>query len=80
MTEKLTRRPGMATRLGRYLLNSIKVAIIGFVWFILFHLPWESLLGAPLGGKLIAAVMMWAVWNFMVMIVSGELGKEGGAK
>ena len=66
----------MATRLGRYLLNSIKVAITGFLWFILFHVPWESLPGAPLGGKMIAAVMVWSVWSFMVMIVSGDLGKE----
>lgn len=68
----------MVTRLGRYLLNSIKVAILGFLWFILFQVPWESLPGAPLGGKLIAAVMVWSVWSFMVMIVSAELGKEGG--
>ena len=80
MTEKQTRGLGVATRLGRYLLNSIKVAIIGFCWFMLFQVPWESLPKAPLGGKLIAAVMVWAVWSFMVLIVSGELGKEGGAK
>lgn len=67
----------MATRLGRYLLNSIKVAILGFLWFNLFQIPWESLPGAPLGGKLIVAVVVWAVWGFMVMIVSGG-SREGG--
>ena len=66
----------MARRLSMYLLNSIKVAVIGFCWFILFQVPWESLPNAPLGGKLIVAVMVWAVWSFMVMIVSGELEKE----
>lgn len=66
----------MAKRLGRYLLNSTKVAILGFCWLILFVFPWEKLPDAPLGGKLVAAVMVWAVWSFMVMIVSGEPGKE----
>lgn len=66
----------MATRLGRYLLNSVKVAILGFCWFMLFQVPWESLPNAPLGGKLIAAVVVWAVWSVMVMVVSVELGKE----
>ena len=66
----------MGKRFYNYLLNSIKVAIIGFLWFILFQVPWESLPKAPLGGKLIVAIMLWAVWNFMVMIVSGELGKN----
>lgn len=66
----------MIKRFNNYLLNSIKVAIIGFSWFILFQIPWESLLKAPLGGKLIFAIMVWAVWSFMVMIVSGEIGKD----
>ena len=68
----------MIKLLSKYLLNSIKVAIIGFCWFMLFQVPWESLPNAPLGGKLIADVMVWAVWNFMVMIVSGEVGKNKG--
>ena len=62
--------------LSKYLLNSIKVAILGFCWFILFQVPWESLPNTPLGGKLIVAVMVWAVWSFMMMIVSDELGKD----
>ena len=66
----------MIKRISKYLLNSIKVAIIGFCWFMLFQVPWESLPNAPLGGKLIAVVMVWAVWSFMVMIVADELGKD----
>ena len=66
----------MTNRLGKYLLNSMKVAILGFVWLILFRIPWESLPNAPLGGKLIVAVMVWAGWNFMVMIVSEEIDKN----
>ena len=66
----------MVKRLCKYLFNSIKVAILGFCWFILFQFPWESWPNAPLGGKLVAAVVVWAVWSFMVMIVSDELGKD----
>ena len=66
----------MIKRFSNYILNSIKVAILGFLWFILFQVPWESLPKAPLGGKIIAAVMLWAVWSFMVMIVSSELDKK----
>ena len=70
----------MINRFKNYVLNSMKVAILGFLWFILFQVPWESLPNAPLGGKLIAAVMVWAVWSFMVMIVSGELDKKDSNK
>ena len=66
----------MIKRLNGYLLNSIKVAILGFLWFILFQVPWESLPNAPIGGKLIVAALVWATWSFMVMIVSGEIGKD----
>lgn len=66
----------MIKRISKYLLNSMKVAILGFCWFILFQIPWESLPTAPLGGKLIVAVVVWATWNFMVMIVSEEIGKD----
>jgi len=65
----------MIKRLNNYMLNSCKVAILGFCWAILFHVPYERLLDAPLGGKIFAAVMGWAIWSFMVMIVSGELDK-----
>lgn len=70
----------MIKRFSNYLLNSMKVAIIGFCWFILFQVPWESLPKAPLGGKLIAAMVVWAVWSFMVMIVSVEIGKKNGTE
>lgn len=66
----------MIKRFNNYLLNSMKVAILGFCWFILFQVPLESLPNAPFGGKLIFAAMMWAVWSFMVMIVSVETGKD----
>ena len=66
----------MIKRISKYILNSMKVAILGFCWFILFQIPWESLPNAPIGGKLIVAVVVWATWNFMVMIVSEEIGKD----
>ena len=65
----------MLKRLNNYLLNSIKVAILGFIWYVLFQFPWEKLLDAPLSGKIFVAVMGWATWSFMVIIVSGELDK-----
>lgn len=65
----------MIKRLNNYLLNSMKVAILGFCWFILFQVPWEFLPNAPLGGKLIVALVVWSVWSFMVMIVDDEVGK-----
>jgi hypothetical protein len=39
--------------------------------------PWKSLVNAPIGGKIFVGVMFWAIWSFMVMIVSGELDKGG---
>ena len=57
------------------MLNSCKVAILGFCWAILFHVPYDSLLDAPLGGKIVVVVMGWAIWSFMVMIVAGEIDK-----
>jgi hypothetical protein len=66
----------MIKRFNNYLLNSMKVAILGFLWYGLFKFPWKSLVNAPLGGKVFVGVMTWAVWSFMVMIVSGELGRR----
>lgn len=66
----------MFKRLNNYMLNSCKVAILGFLWYGLFKFPWKSLVNAPLGGKIFVVVMMWAIWSFMVMIVSGELDKR----
>ena len=70
----------MIKRLSNYLINSMKVAILGFLWFILFQIPYEKLLNAPLGGKIIAGLLLWSVWSFMVMIVSGELDKKDSNK
>ena len=64
-------------RLSDYILNSMKVAILGFLWYGLFKFPWKSLVNAPIGGKVFVVVMMWAIWSFMTMIVSGELDKRG---
>lgn len=66
----------MIKRLSDYILNSIKVGILGFLWYGLFKFPWKSLVNAPIGGKVFVVVMMWAIWSFMVMIVSGELDKR----
>ena len=66
----------MIKRFKNYMLNSCKVAILGFCWFMLFLVPWESLPKAPLGGKIFVGVMTWAVWSFMVIIVSGEIDKD----
>ena len=63
----------MMKRLGNYLINSCKVAILGFCWFILSLIPWDKFLAAPLGGKIFVCVMTWAIWSFMVMIVDGQL-------
>lgn len=60
-------------RFNDYLLNSCKVAILGFVWYGLFKFPWKSLVNAPLGGKIFVGVVMWAIWSFMVIIVDGQL-------
>ena len=68
----------MIKRLSNYLINSMKVAILGFCWFILYLIPWEKFPNAPLGGKIFVVVMTWAIWSFMVMIVSGELDKQKG--
>ena len=65
----------MAKRLGNYILNSMKVAIMGFFWFVLFHVPYGRLPDAPLAGKIVVGVVLWAIWSFMVMIVSGEFDK-----
>lgn len=70
----------MINRLNNYILNSIKVAILGFIWYGLFQFPWEKLPDAPLGGKIFIGVMAWAVWSFMVIIVSGELDKKDSNK
>lgn len=67
----------MIKRFNNYVLNSMKVGILGFLWYGLFKFPWEKLLDAPLGGKIFVVVMMWAIWSFMTMIVSGELDKRG---
>ena len=63
----------MLKRFNNYMLNSIKVAILGFLWYGLFQFPWEKLLDAPLGGKIFIGVMAWAWWSFMVIIVSGKI-------
>ena len=65
----------MIKRLSNYLINSLKVAILGFIWYGLFMFPWQSLVNAPICGKIFVGVMFWAIWSFMVMIVSGELDK-----
>ena len=67
---------GMINRLNNYTLNSLKVAILGFLWYGLFKFPWESLPNAPISGKLIVAILVWAVWSFMVMVVSVVIGKD----
>lgn len=69
----------MIKRFNNYVLNSMKVAILGFCWFWLFQLPYEKLPNAPLGGKVLAGLLIWAIWNFMTMIVSGVLGKDNEA-
>ena len=66
----------MLKRLSDYLLNSIKLGILGFLWYGLFKFPWKSLVNAPISGKIFVAVMGWAVWSFMVMIVSGQLDRK----
>jgi len=59
----------MIKRFNNYMLNSCKVAILGFLWYSIFKFPWETLPNVPLGGKIFVGVMAWAWWSFMVMIV-----------
>lgn len=63
----------MVKRFGRYVFNSMKVAIVCMSFFALQHLvPWAAVPTAPLGGKIIVGVITWAVWSFMVMIVDAD--------
>ena len=48
----------MIKRFNNYILNSMKVAIVGFIWYGLFKFPWQSLVNAPLGGKIFVGVML----------------------
>lgn len=60
----------MLKRFGRYVFNSLKVAVVCMSFFALQHVvPWGAVPTAPLGGKIIVGVITWAVWSFMVMIV-----------
>ena len=60
----------MLKRFGRYVFNSLKVAIVCMSFFALQHIvPWTAMPTAPLSGKIIVGVITWAIWSFMVMIV-----------
>lgn len=59
----------MIKRFNRYVFNSLKVAIVCLSFFALQHIPWATMLTAPLGGKIFVGVITWVVWSFMVMIV-----------
>ena len=69
----------MLKRLNNYILNSMKLGILGFIWYGIFKFPWKSLVNAPISGKIFAAVMGWAVWSFMVLVVSDEIDKGKNA-
>lgn len=56
-------------RFNRYVFNSLKVAIVCMSFFVLQHIPWAKMPTAPLAGKIIVGVIIWAVWSFMVTIV-----------
>lgn len=69
----------MLKRFGRYVFNSLKVAIVCMSFFALQHIvPWDTMLTAPLSGKIIVGVITWAIWSFMVMIVDvqDDKGKD----
>ena len=70
----------MLKRFGRYVFNSLKVAIVCMCFFALQHIPWAEMSTAPLGGKIIASVIAWAVWSFMVIIVDDGQDDKGKSK
>jgi len=80
MSSKKSGDNNLVKRFNNYMLNSCKVAILGFCWFGLFQFPWEKLLDAPIGGKIFVGVMVWAIWSFMVLVVSGELDNKDSDK
>ena len=62
----------MLKRFGRYVFNSLKVAIVCMSFFALQHIPWATMPTAPLSGKIIVGIIVWAVWSFMVTIVDAQ--------
>ena len=41
----------MIKRFNNYILNSMKVAILGFLWYGLFKFPWKSLVKEIIGER-----------------------------
>ena len=66
----------MLKRFDRYVFNSLKVAITGMCWYVLFLIPYEKIFEASIGAKVIFGLLVWGIWNFMTIIV--ELKDDGG--
>ena len=66
----------MIKRFNNYVFNSLKVAITGMTWYVLFAIPYEKVFEASIAAKIIFGVLVWSCWNFMTMIV--ELKDDGG--
>ena len=66
----------MLKRFDRYVFNSLKVAITGMCWYVLFVIPYEKIFEASIGAKVLFGLLVWGIWNFMTIIV--ELKDDGG--
>ena len=66
----------MLKRFDRYVFNSLKVAITGMCWYVLFVIPYEKIFEASIWAKVIFGLLVWGIWNFMTIIV--ELKDDGG--
>ena len=72
----LTRGTRMLKRLDRYVFNSLKVAITGMTWYVLFAIPCDKVFEASIAAKIIVGVLIWSCWNFMTIIVDLKDDKE----
>ena len=66
----------MLKRFDRYVFNSLKVAITGMCWYVLFVIPYEKIFEASIGAKVLFGLLVLGIWNFMTIIV--ELKDDGG--
>ena len=66
----------MLKRFDRYVFNSLKVAITGMCWYVLFVIPYEKIFEASICAKVLFGLLVWGIWNFMTIIV--ELKDDGG--
>ena len=59
----------MLKRFDRYVFNSLKVAITGMCWYVLFAIPYGKIFEASITVKVIFGLLVFSIWNFMTFIV-----------